>query len=163
MNILTKIENSFKEMVKIGKVDFRVVNSLKKFKEDLLKSKKKISFNKPLIESFSIFHAIETQIRIVDQMIIRLNKSQQIHDNPTVAEDALVILPPFKELYDTLIGDMTHDPHYIMGLSSRLQISAMRNNMYPSPEQITKLADKRTLKENFIKFVSGVGEEIERI
>lgn len=165
MELLIKIERGFKEMIKTGKVNLSILNPLREFKTNLFKFKKNIiSSERNIYDRFPIFHAIETQIRIIDQMIYRINRAPEIHDNPRVAEDALVVMLPFKSLQNSLLSGMIYDnPHYIMSLSSNLQIIAMKNEMYPSSEQITELIDKEILKDNFGSFVGNVGEEIERI
>lgn len=164
MQLLIDIENGFKNMIKSGKVDLSILNLLKEFRNKLVESKKNIlSSKKNIYDSFPIFHAIETQLRIIDQMIYRVNIAPKIHDNPKVAEDALVIIPPFKSLHDTLLSNLIYDSYHIMNLSSNLQIAAMKNEMYPSPKQIAKLVNKEILKDNFGRFVGNVGEEIERI
>lgn len=164
MSELIKIEESFENMVKIGKVDISIISLLKKLKENLTDFKKiELEKKKSALDYFHIFHAVETQIRIINYMMQRIEKASGIHDNPKVADDALVILPQFKELYFSLNTDMKKDTYYILGLSSGLQVLAMKNNMYPSPKQIIKSVDTKALKVNFNRFVDAVGEEVGRI
>lgn len=162
MGHLNKIENNFKGMVKTGKVDLSIINDLKKFKNDLVNSKSQFSDKRHRLGHFPIFHAIETQIRVIDHMIYRVNIAPKIHDNPEVADDALSVMPQLMLVTDSLRSKMKFDPHYMMDISSRLQILAMKSNMYPPPNQITKSVSKARLKDNFNRFVNRVGEEIER-
>ena len=163
MELLIEIENSFRDMVKTGKVNLSVLNLLNELKIKLNESKKNILSSKiNIYDNFPIFHAIETQIRIIDQMLYRVNRAPEIHDNPRVAEDALVVIPLFKNLHTNILNKV-NDIHYIMNLSSKLQIIAMKNEMYPSSEQITKSVNKEIINDSFGRFVGNIGEEIDRI
>lgn len=165
MELLNKIETNFKNMVISGKVDPSVIDILEEFKKNLIKLKDQFLANKGMFDIFPVFHAIETQIRIIDYMINRVSLAPQIHDNPVVAEDALSIIPQLKLINESLNISITKlDSYYIMDLSSKIQILAMKNNMYPSSEKVIKSVDQMNLlHNNFNKFADSVGEEIERI
>jgi len=163
MSILNKIEDSFKGMVTIGKVDTSITTYLKEFRDVLIRSKNQFSGKKDVFNDFPIFHALETQIRVINQMIYRIELAPKIHDNPQVADDALFVLPQLRLVNDSITNKMKSDNHYIMGISSRLQILSMKNNMYPPQEKVLQSISKTNLEDNFNRFVSRVGEEIERV
>lgn len=163
MNILEKIEISFKKMVETGKVDLSITEDLNKFKDELIEAKNKLTNKIDVFRDFPIFYAIDTQIRIINHMIYRINLVPETHDNPKVADDSLLIIPQLKVLNDTLNSTIRSDSYYILDLSSSLQMLAMKNKMYPPPECISKSISKKDLENNFNRFVNNVGEEIERI
>ena len=163
MNILEKIENGFEEMVKSGKVDFSIIEDLKKFRDELLISKMDFKRKTGILKDFPIFYALETQIRIIDQMICRVNLAPQVHDNPIVADDSLLVMPHLKLVSNNLANKLESDPYYLLELSSKLQRIAMKSNLYPPPKQISKSISKIDLENNFNKFAESVGEEIERV
>ncbi len=162
MAILDRLEKNFSDMVKTRKVDTSVISDLKEFKNNLIKSKNQFTCKKNILRFFPNFYAIDTQIRILKKMISRVTIAQQIHDNPKVADDALSVLPQFKLVHDILNSKTKKDSYYIMDISSELQKLAMKNDMYPSSDQITKSVGEKNLEENFNRFVNSVGEELER-
>jgi len=163
MKILNEIENNFKNMVKSAKVDLSVINDLNKFRSMLIESKNQFSKKKNILKDFPIFHALGTQIRVIEQMIHRVNLASKINDNPEVADDALLVLPPLRLVSDSLSRKLGYDSHYIMGISSRLQLLAMKNNMYPPRDKVIQSIGRSDLKNSFNRFVNKVVEEIERI
>lgn len=164
MPLLIEIQESFKNMVATGKVDLSVIAILDKLKKELIETKNRLlKKNDTIRNEFPKFHALETQLRIIEHMISRVRIAPEIHDNPKVADDALLILPDFINLQDSLASKDNTGQEGIIDLSSNLQISAMKCNMYPPSEAITKSIDKKTLNVPFDRFVSRVGGEIERL
>lgn len=165
MELLDKIETSFKNMIISEKVDLSVINILEEFKRNLIKFKDQFLISQNISDAFPVFHAIGTQLRIVDYMINRLNLAPKIHDNPIVAEDALLMIPQLKLINESLnVPTIKLDSYYIMELSSKIQILAMKNNMYPPSEKVIKsISQMNLLHNNFNRFADNVGEEIERV
>ena len=161
MDELIEIENKFKSMVSSGKVDLNIIRNLTTFKNNLLKSKDEFLNKKQLFNQFPFFHAIETQLRIVDYLIIRVQIAPEINDNPKVADDALLVIPHLQLINNALFSKM-RDPYYVLDLSTKLQVLAMRNDMYPLSEQVTSSANKSELAAKFNQFVEHAGDEIDR-
>ncbi|MBU2637534.1 MAG: hypothetical protein KJ955_01030 [Nanoarchaeota archaeon] len=164
MDLLVKIEDNFKRMAATGNVDMSVIEILTKLKEQLVEIKKELlAKGSSIRDDFPKFHALETQLRIIEHMISRVKIAPEIHDNPKVADDALIVLPDFMNLHESLASKKTIDGDNITDLSSSLQISAMKCNMYPSTETVTKSVNTKMLNVQFDRFVSRVGGEIERL
>lgn len=162
MTILCNIEDNFRGMVSSGDVDVSVNALLIKLRDDLLSFKESFLKRKNLLDLFSVFHAVETQLRIIDQMILRVRNARAAGDNPKVADDALMVLPQMRFVNDSLKDFKKLESRYVLGLSSDLQVVAMKNGMYPPHDKVTKAVSKRQLKKGLSRFVSNVGEELER-
>lgn len=162
MDTLLRIEKEFLSMVENKKVNILVIKDLDKIKEELnIYKKQELSKNQLTSDNFSRFHAIETQMRVIDKMINRINMAEEIHDNPKVADDALMILPLIRDLNTNI--KIENDSNFLMELSSDLQILAMKVNMYPLLKDVREKINKEVLEKDFNKFISNIGEEIERI
>jgi len=160
MNSLNKINENFGHMLITKKVDLSIISDLNQAKKDLNQFKIKKLNKIHLAENFPLFHAIETQNRVLDQMIYRVDNAAKRMDNPKVAKDALIVIPHLKGIYNSLKEETKEDSHYLMSLSSKLQIVAMKSGMYPSQTEITKEINKKFLENNFNKFADKIGEEI---
>ncbi|MBU0962922.1 MAG: hypothetical protein KKD48_03380 [Nanoarchaeota archaeon] len=159
MKSLDILEERFKDMVKTGKVDTSVINNLNEFK-DYLNDYKKPQERTNLLKKFSVLHAIETQIRIINHMIWRVGNAQKIGDNPKVADDAISIFSNLNLVNDNLTNE---DSNFLLELTSELQVSAMKNGMYPSSKEVIKSVNKKNIKNDFNRFMNNMVEEVEKV
>jgi len=142
---LDHIENSFKSMVETGKVDTSVINNLNEFRDYLTGYAQPEDKANPL-KKFSVLHAIETQLRIIDHMIWRVGVAPNVWDNPKVADDAISLMPQLQLINSNLTSK---DSSFLLELASELQVSAMKSNMYPPSKEVIKSINNKNIKNDF--------------
>lgn len=154
---LSEIHGKFKKMEKRDKVDLKIVKSLEKYKESLIKVEKKFLNSKNLTEKFEFYYLLKSQIRAIDSLVFRI-RNPIPHDNPKVVDDVLKIWPSLQHA-DLIINKSKYgEPSF--EIATQIQSDFIKYNLYPSPEEILNEMNKKSLKKNFNLFVSNIGEEV---
>jgi hypothetical protein len=142
------------EAEETGRIESSLVRDLKILRDDFERLRNLWLENEEDIErSFSMFHASKNCLGILEEMISRFESAHERNENPTVALDAITILPSILDLRTILSSQKTEklDEHVILSILDKvrsLRVNARRLKMLPSDKKVEEI-DLRKSKKGF--------------
>ena len=147
----TKLE----EMHASRQVDDSVIPIIKQAITENKKREEYWSSNKDIVaeSAFVLYHASRNTRMIFEKMLEKFMLASQMHENPKVVDDALVVFPELQELcsfIDSLKVDKLTDAflEFVKKRVRNLRSTAEKVKMLPTTEEeVTKVNKKELAKE----------------
>jgi hypothetical protein len=116
----------------------------------------------PAKVAFVMYHASRNTRIIMEKMLDRFLVAAQIHENPKVVDDAMLVYPELQELCtfmdSSAMSNKFTDPYleFVKKRVRNLRNTAMRAGMLPTTEEEIKKVDKKELAKQFGAFAEDI-------
>jgi len=167
---MIQIENTFgfliafENMIKLDKVDTRIIKPLNKLNKEIINEQQKILKLRINNRSkFILFHSTDLQNKFLVKLMEEIKFAKQRHENPKTIHNALDVFHAFIGINDyTKELIKKQDINKIEELDDGLsvfQTIAMEKRLFPSSEDVLKNVNKKLLKREVIELNKGVNEQ----